>query len=66
VIAKQIYCHLCGSDMYAVWKLLRERDIPYHTFERDTTLPYEETRSGMEGLIDTIRPGMTRLHGWSE
>jgi benzoyl-CoA reductase subunit C len=66
VVAKQIYCHLCGSDMYAVWKMLRERDIPYHTFERDTTLPPEETRLGLEGLIDTIRPGMTRLHGWSE
>ncbi|MDR1246719.1 MAG: 2-hydroxyacyl-CoA dehydratase [Clostridiales Family XIII bacterium] len=66
IIAKQIYCHPHGSDMYAVWKLLRERNIPYHTFERDTTLPYEETKLGVEALISMIKPGMTRLHGWSK
>ena len=66
IIAKQIYCHLQGSDMYAQWRLLRERHIPYHTFERDTTLPYEETRLGIEALINMIKPGMTRLKGWSK
>jgi benzoyl-CoA reductase subunit C len=66
IIAKQIYCHPHGSDMYAVWKLLRERNIPYHTFERDMTLPYEETKLGIEALINVIKPGMTRIHGWSE
>ena len=65
IIAKQIYCHPHGTDMYAVWKLLRERSIPYHTFERDTTLPYEETRMGIEALINMVKPGMTRLNGWS-
>ena len=65
IIAKQIYCHPHGTDMYAVWKLLRERNIPYHTFERDTTLPYEETRLGVEALINMVKPGMTRLNGWS-
>jgi len=65
IIAKQIYCHPHGTDMYAVWKLLRERSIPYHTFERDTTLPYEETRLGIEALINMVKPGMTRLNGWS-
>jgi benzoyl-CoA reductase subunit C len=66
IIAKQIYCHPHGTDMYAVWKLLRERNIPYHTFERDSTLPYEETRLGVEALINMIKPGMTRLYGWSK
>ncbi|MDR1571881.1 MAG: 2-hydroxyacyl-CoA dehydratase [Clostridiales Family XIII bacterium] len=66
VIAKQIYCHPHGSDMYAVWKMLRERNIPYHTFERDTTLPPSETRQRIEALIGMIKPGMTRLRGWSE
>jgi benzoyl-CoA reductase subunit C len=65
LIAKQIYCHPHGTDMYAVWKLLRERNIPYHTFERDTTLPYEETRLGVQALIEMIKPGMTRISGWS-
>jgi len=65
VIAKQIYCHPHGSDMYMLWKLFRERNMPFHTFDRDTTLPYEETRLGIEALIDMIRPGMYRLKGWS-
>jgi benzoyl-CoA reductase subunit C len=66
IIAKQIYCHPHGTDMYAVWKLLRERNIPYHTFERDTTLPYEETCLGVESLIQMIQPGMVRIQGWSK
>ena len=65
IIAKQIYCHPHGTDMYAVWRLLRERNIPYHTFERDTTLPYQETKLGIEALINMVKPGMTRLNGWS-
>ena len=52
--------------MTAVWKMLRERNIPYHTFERDTTLPYEETCLGIEALINMIKPAMTRLEGWSQ
>ena len=66
IIAKQIYCHPHGSDMYAVWKMLRERNIPYHTFERDTTLPEQETKLRIKALIHTIEQGMTRLKGWSE
>jgi Benzoyl-CoA reductase/2-hydroxyglutaryl-CoA dehydratase subunit, BcrC/BadD/HgdB len=66
IIAKQIYCHPHGTDMYAIWKLLRERGIPYHTFERDTTLPKEETLLGLEALIEMIEPSMTRLKGWSK
>jgi benzoyl-CoA reductase/2-hydroxyglutaryl-CoA dehydratase subunit BcrC/BadD/HgdB len=63
IIAKQIYCHPHGTDMYALWKLFRERNIPYFTFERDSTLPYEQTKIGVEALIDMIRPGMTRTEG---
>lgn len=65
IIAKQIYCHPHGTDMYAVWKLLRERDITYHTFERDTTMPYSETKLRVEGLINMIKPGISRVYGWS-
>ena len=65
IIAKQIYCHPHGSDMYMVWKTLRERNIPYSTFERDSTLPYYETKLRLEALIDVISQGMTRLTGWS-
>jgi benzoyl-CoA reductase subunit C len=56
IIAKQIYCHPHGSDNWMVWKLLRERNIPFHYFERDSTLPYEETRLRMEAFINLIKP----------
>lgn len=65
VISKQIYCHPHGTDNYVVWKLLRERHIPFHFFERDTTLPYQETRLRMEAFINMIKPGYTRLVGLS-
>ncbi|MDR0851934.1 MAG: 2-hydroxyacyl-CoA dehydratase, partial [Clostridiales Family XIII bacterium] len=39
LIVKQIYCHPHGTDNYAIWKMLRERYVPYHFFERDTTFP---------------------------
>jgi benzoyl-CoA reductase subunit C len=56
IIAKQIYCHPHGSDNWMAWKFLRERNIPFHYFERDTTLPYEETRLRMEAFINLIKP----------
>lgn len=56
IIAKQIYCHPHGTDNYMVWKLLRERNVPFHYFERDTSLPYEETRLRMEAFINLIKP----------
>jgi benzoyl-CoA reductase subunit C len=64
IIAKQIYCHPHGTDNYAVWKLLRERYIPYHYFERDMTLPKEETVLRLEAFMNMLRPGLTRLVGW--
>jgi benzoyl-CoA reductase subunit C len=63
VIAKQIYCHPHGTDNYAVWKLLRERHIPYHFFERDTTLPKAETSMRIESLISMVKPGVNRISG---
>jgi benzoyl-CoA reductase/2-hydroxyglutaryl-CoA dehydratase subunit BcrC/BadD/HgdB len=65
IIQKQIYCHPHGTDMYALWKLFRERNIPYHSFERDSTTPYEQTRLGVESLINLIKYTMTRTAGWS-
>jgi benzoyl-CoA reductase subunit C len=64
IIAKQIYCHLHGTDNYAVWKLLRERNIPFHFFERDMVLPEEETKLRLEAFMNMLRPGLTRLVGW--
>ena len=64
LIVKQIYCHLHGTDNYAVWKILRERYIPYHFFERDTTLPIEDTRLRLESFMNMLKPGLTHLAGW--
>ena len=65
IIAKQIYCHPHGSDNYAIWKLLRERSIPFHFFERDMTLPNRETRLRLESFLTMVKPGVTRLAGWN-
>ena len=64
LVVKQIYCHLHGTDNYAVWKILRERYIPYHFFERDTTLPLEETQLRLESFMNMLKPGLTHLQGW--
>lgn len=64
LIVKQIYCVTHGTDNYAMWKLLRERHIPYHFFERDTSLPEDETRQRLESFINMIKPGLVRLRGW--
>jgi benzoyl-CoA reductase subunit C len=64
LIAKQIYCHPHGSDNYAVWKLLRERNIPFHFFERDMSIPTDETRVRIEAFVNMLRPGLTRIRGW--
>jgi benzoyl-CoA reductase subunit C len=64
LVAKQVYCHSHGSDTYAVWKLLRERNIPYHYFERTNVLPEEETRLRVESLLAMIKPGVTHMAGW--
>jgi benzoyl-CoA reductase subunit C len=64
LVVKQIYCHLHGTDNYAVWKILRERNIPFHFFERDMTLPREETEQRLEAFSNMMRPGLTRLVGW--
>lgn len=63
LIVKQIYCHPHGTDNYAVWKMLRERQIQYHFFERDTTLPPAETRLRIESLFSTVSPGVNRVSG---
>lgn len=56
IIAKQIYCHPHGTDNPHMWTILRERNIPFHYMERDTTLPLEETRLRMEAFINMIKP----------
>ena len=66
IIAKQIYCHPHGTDNYAVWKILRERNVPYHYFERDMFVPKEETQLHIEAFMNLLRAGITRLAGWHE
>lgn len=56
IIAKQIYCHPHGTDNPLVWSILRERNIPFHYFERDTTLPCAETKLRMEAFINMLKP----------
>jgi len=64
IIAKQIYCHPHGTDNYEVWKLLRERNIPFHYFERDMFVPNDETQLRIEAFLNMLRGGITRLAGW--
>ena len=64
IIGKQIYCHPHGTDNYAVWKILRERNVQFHYFERDMTVPKEETTLRLEAFMNMLREGITRLAGW--
>ena len=64
LLEKQIYCHTHGSDMYAVWKILRERYIPYHYFERGSLLPEDETAARLEAFLSMLKPGLNHLAGW--
>jgi benzoyl-CoA reductase subunit C len=64
IIAKQVYCHSHGSDTYMVWKLLRERNIPFHYFERYTLLPGDETAMRLEAFLNMVKEGATHLAGW--
>jgi benzoyl-CoA reductase subunit C len=64
IIAKQIYCHSHGSDTYMEWKLLRERSIPFHYFERGNVLPTDETAMRIETFLNMLKPGLTHLSGW--
>jgi benzoyl-CoA reductase subunit C len=64
LVVKQTYCHLHGTDNYAVWKILRERYIPYMFFETDMHLQYEDTRLRLESFMNMLKPGLTHLAGW--
>ncbi len=66
IIAKQIYCHPHGTDNYIVWRTLRERGIPYHFFERDTTVPIEETAERINAFLEMLKPGLVRLYGMNQ
>lgn len=61
MIAKQIYCHPHGTDNYEVWKILRERKIPFHYFERDMSMPEDETKIRLEAFLNILKPGLVRL-----
>jgi hypothetical protein len=46
------------------WKLLRERSIPFHYFERGNVLPTDETAMRLESFLNMLKPGLTHLSGW--
>ena len=56
VIDKQIYCDPHGSDNHRIWATLKERHIPFHYMERDTTLPIGELEARLEAFIDMLQP----------
>ena len=64
LVVKQTYCHTHGTDNYAVWKILRERYIPYHFMERDNHLPVEDTKLRLESFMNMLKPGLNHLAGW--
>ncbi len=55
IIAKQIYCHPHGTDNPHIWKILRERNIPFHYMERDC-MADEESRTRIEAFINMLKP----------
>jgi len=55
IIAKQIYCHPHGTDNPHIWKILRERNIPFHYMERDC-MSDEESRTRIEAFINMLKP----------
>ena len=64
LVVKQTYCHLHGTDNYAVWKILRDRYLPYHFMERDMHLPVEEATLRFESFMNMLKPGLNHLAGW--
>jgi benzoyl-CoA reductase subunit C len=58
IIAKQVYCHPHGTDNPIIWQTLRDRHIPFHYLERDTTLPVGETRTRIEAFINMLQPDL--------
>ena len=66
LVVKQVYCHTHGTDNYMVWKLLRERTIPFYYFERGNLLQEEETLSRLESFLAMLKPGLNHLFGWHQ
>jgi benzoyl-CoA reductase subunit C len=56
IIDKQIYCDPHGSDNHQIWAALKERHVPFHYIERDTTLPVGDTEARIEAFIDMLHP----------
>ena len=63
IIAKQIYCHPHGTDNPHIWKILRERNYPFHFLEQDTTLSEREMKTRLEAFINMVEPVRVTLQG---
>ena len=63
IVQKQVYCHLHGTDNYAVWKMLRDRHIPYTYMERDNTVQENEMKLRIEAFLNELRPGLNHVRG---
>ena len=56
VLLKQKFCHPHGTDFPSIWKILRERQVPFLYIEEDTTIPTIEVKADIEGFLETIVP----------
>jgi benzoyl-CoA reductase subunit C len=56
ILMKQKFCHPHGTDFPSIWKILRERQVPFLYIEEDTTIPTVEVKADIDGFIETIVP----------
>jgi benzoyl-CoA reductase subunit C len=56
IIAKQINCHPHGTDNPIIWTTLRDRHVPFHYLDRDTTLSVGDTRIRIEAFLNMLQP----------
>jgi len=54
IISKQIYCHPHGTDNPELWKQFRERYMPFHFLERDTTQPGRGMKVRLDAFLNTL------------
>ncbi|MBI4296542.1 MAG: 2-hydroxyacyl-CoA dehydratase, partial [Chloroflexi bacterium] len=61
VMSLQKYCVPHHFDNPFVMDALRERGIPFHLLERDTTIPVGETQTRIEAFLDIFRPELVQV-----
>ncbi|MBI4296029.1 MAG: 2-hydroxyacyl-CoA dehydratase [Chloroflexi bacterium] len=56
IIAKQKSCHPHGTDNPLIWKMLRDRVIPFLYFESDMVSSGGENRTRIEAFMESLVP----------